>query len=467
LTSTNCLRIIKGLEPTGQCPVSQFCQPFASFGSGAGSPLAPEPVGRNAKKYSTGLREDVCRWIKSLGKLDLVVGIPCYNNEDTIDHVVSVAAEGLKKYFSDLKTAVYVSDGGSLDDTRERAMAAKIPDGINRYVSIYRGIPGKGTSFRAVFETVVKTKAKACVVVDSDLRSISPEWIKALGGPVMEDKADYLTPFYIRHRNDGTITNNIVYPMTRALYGLRVRQPIGGDFGFSGKIARFYINEDVWTTDVAKFGIDVWMTTSAINQGFRVAQTALGTKIHDVKDPAADLGPMFREVISTLFYLMGKYRDKWLKVTGSREVETFHEFDGSAEPPPVTVDFEKLHIEFLDGFEEFHPLYDHVLESGNYKRLKKSVSKLKKTRKLEFPSELWAKVLYDFSMIYQIWARNRRRLVSFMTPLYFGRAAALCEEMAEMDSKAAEDVISKQAEVFEHNKPYLIKRSTMLEEMQV
>jgi glucosylglycerate synthase len=30
---------------------------------------------------------------------------------------------------------------------------------------------------------------------------------------------DLVTPYYHRHKYDGTITNNIVYPLTRSHYG--------------------------------------------------------------------------------------------------------------------------------------------------------------------------------------------------------------------------------------------------------
>ena len=63
-----------------------------------------------------------------------------------------------------------------------------------------------------------------------------------------------MAPLYHRHKFDGTITNGIVYPLTRALYGRRIRQPIGGDFGFSGELARVYLAKPVWGTDVARSG---------------------------------------------------------------------------------------------------------------------------------------------------------------------------------------------------------------------
>jgi hypothetical protein len=99
-----------------------------------------------------------------------------------------------------------------------------------------------------------------------------------------------------------------VYPLTRALYGLDVRQPIGGDFGFSGRVAAHYLRKPVWETDVARFGIDIWMTTTALADGFKVCESFLGAKIHDPKDPGADLAAMFVQVVSSVFDLMQEYR---------------------------------------------------------------------------------------------------------------------------------------------------------------
>ena len=156
-------------------------------------------------------------------------------------------------------------------------------------------------------------------MVDADLRSISPEWIQLLVAPVLERGYDYVAPYYLRHKYDGTITNSIVYPLTRALYGERVRQPIGGDFGFSGRLAGHYLGKPVWDTDVARYGIDIWMTTTAICDGFKVCQSFLGTKLHDAKDPGADLSAMLVQVLGTVFSLMETYEPSLDRVNESRE----------------------------------------------------------------------------------------------------------------------------------------------------
>jgi glycosyltransferase involved in cell wall biosynthesis len=165
---------------------------------------------------------------------------------------------------------------------------------VNRMTIPYHGIPGKGSAFRCVFGVADMLGARACAVVDSDLRSINPEWIQLLVAPILEHGYDYVAPFYLRHKYDGTITNNIVYPLTRALYGQRVRQPIGGEFGVSGRLASHYLTKPVWETDVARFGIDIWMTTTAICDRFRVEQST-GHKLRRPGPISADAGASARD----------------------------------------------------------------------------------------------------------------------------------------------------------------------------
>ena len=137
--------------------------------------------------------------------------------------------------------------------------------------------------------------------------------------PVL-DGYDFVAPYYRRYKLDGTITNTIAYNLTRALYGVKIRQPIGGDFGISLHLVRHYLEQEVWETDVAKFGIDIYMTTAAIVHGFKICQTRLGLKVHGHKDPSADLGPMFRQVVGTIFALMETFEEFWKDVKASHKI---------------------------------------------------------------------------------------------------------------------------------------------------
>ncbi len=406
------------------------------------------------KKYPTALRDRTIKWLNRLKEVDILVGIPTYNNEDTVGYVITQAGLGLHRYYRDLKTAILVSDGGSTDNTRENALITEVPSSVEKHVEIYRGIPGKGTSFRAVFEAAVRLNAKAVLVMDSDLRSITPEWVKFMADPVLHEGYDFLWPFYKRHKFDGTITNMIVYPLTRAVFFRDIRQPIGGDFAFSRRMAEIFISRDVWDTDVARFGIDIWMTSIAIHEARKTAQVYLGTKVHNAKDPAQDLSAMFTQVVSTLFYMIGQYREFWLK---EEETLPIPILETSAEEKPlddIRVSIEKMELEFLDGFKHFEAFYRAILSARAFEGLSQAYLEKASGEPLRFPPELWARIIYDFAATYQTWSRNRRRLVSIMVPLYFGRTAAYAKEVMDKPWEEAEKLIQKQAMVFEGFRDY-------------
>ncbi|OGD25896.1 MAG: glycosyl transferase family 2, partial [Candidatus Aminicenantes bacterium RBG_19FT_COMBO_65_30] len=318
------------------------------------------------------LAEGVRAKIADLKEVDILVGIPSFNSAKTIGHVVRAVEAGLSKYFPDRRALLVNSDGGSSDGTMEAVRQANVDldsvlidlsnrsGGFHKLVTPYHGVPGKGSAFRTVFEIARELNVKACAVVDSDLRSITPEWIELLIKPVLEEDHDYVSPYYMRHKYDGTITNTIVYPLTRALYGRRIRQPIGGDFGFSGKLASFYLDKDVWETDVARFGIDIWMTTTAVANGFKVCQAFLGAKIHDAKDPGTDLSAMLHQVVSSVFNLMEEYAEAWRSIRGSEAVSTFG-FVYSVGLEPIHVNLDKMIEKFQMGVKELAPLYRSFL----------------------------------------------------------------------------------------------------------
>src|SRR3989442_787055 len=251
--------------------------------------------------------------LSGIARADLIVGIPSYNNAKTIAHVVDMARQGLRRSFPALTGVVVNSDGGSEDGTRDIVIEQDTPE-LRVVSGRYTGPSGKGSALHAVFAAVTQLGARAACVVDSDLRSITPDWIERLLRPAIDGRAEYVTPLYIRHKHDGTITNNVIYPVVRALYGKRVRQPIGGDFGFSAGMVRRWLAEDVWQTDVARFGIDVFMTTTALASGATIMQASLGAKLHHPKDPARHLAPMFTQVLTALVDRLRAHRAFWSRV---------------------------------------------------------------------------------------------------------------------------------------------------------
>ena len=404
--------------------------------------------------YHTALRSYTSKRIEEIDSADILVGIPCYNNEQTITHVIQMVTHGLAEHYKDRRSVIFIADGGSTDDTRDVAKEFEIKPWQEKIISIYRGPAGKGSAFRSMFEAAKRLQVKACMVVDSDLRSITSDWVKHLLEPILEKGYQFVSPVYSRYKYDGTITNNIVYSLTRALYGLRIRQPIGGDFAFVGELAAYYIEQDVWDTDVARYGIDIWMTTNAITNNFNICQSNLGVKIHDAKDPAESLGPMFRQVVHTLFVLMEQNEAEWKAIKGSRTVPLFG-LQGSLEPEPIKVNLDRLVTEYKAGFRQFKGLYHDIFCPECFQELRKCASKAK--TKFIMPLTTWVQVLYEIAATFHQWTHNRTQLVNLVTPLYLGRVASFINRTKNMSSSQAEEVVEEQSQVFEDYKDYLIQ----------
>ncbi|WP_052463427.1 glycosyltransferase [Thermotoga caldifontis] len=376
--------------------------------------------------------------IPEIESCDIVVGIPSFNNAATIGYVATTAAGGIKKL--GLKGLIANSDGGSTDGTVDAFLSAdtfELPK-----VSIrYKGIPGKGSAVRALFEIAHRAKAKVFIMLDADLRSVQSWWIERMALPILEERTEYVAPMYLRHKYDGTITNNVCYPLTSALYGVKVRQPIGGDFAVGSSLVETYLKkpERVWESNVARFGIDIWMTTIAINESKKPpVQAALGAKVHDVKDPGKQLQGMFVQVVQTLFELMIEYQNRW------KSVEKLMDIEVHGEQPTQKV--EEIIVDLAGLKEKAKKILGE--------RSKELAEKLSLRREIlesvlqngTLGAREWAETVYDFALVYR--KERNESLVVDLLPFYFARVADFVERTRDMDSLVAEKLIEEQLHIF-------------------
>jgi hypothetical protein len=319
-------------------------------------------------------------------------------------------------------------------------------------------MPGKGSAFRLIFQTANRLNAKVCAIVDADLSSITPEWIDLLVRPVLHSGFDFVAPSYHRHKYDGTITNSVVYPMTRTLYGKKIRQPVGGDFGLSPQLFSRYLERDDWETHVVRFATDVWMTTIAVAEGFRVCQSFLGVKSHGAWNRASGLSDMLQQVVGSVFSLMGEYEPAWMRIEGSEPADLFG-FRYDAGMDPVSVNVERMIEVFRRGCGELGEIWEAVLSAGTFH----SVQAISRNRPapasaFHIDDDLWVRIIYDLAVSHHRHPISRTHLLGSFRPLYIGRVASFVNETREMNADEVEDRIEQLCLSFEHQKPYLIQR---------
>ena len=127
----------------------------------------------------------------------------------------------------------------------------------------YHGIPGKARALHAILSSARDLNARACLVFDGSVRTMTADWVAALARPIVDGEFDFVTPVYVRHPFGGALTKGVVSPLIRALYGLRLRQPAAAEFACTGQLVDHFLHEDLWDRSGSQSGIDIWLATAA------------------------------------------------------------------------------------------------------------------------------------------------------------------------------------------------------------
>ncbi|MCW3996147.1 MAG: cell wall biosynthesis glycosyltransferase [Candidatus Bathyarchaeota archaeon] len=396
-------------------------------------------------------------YLHDIEKADVLVGIPSYNNVLTASYVLSQVTKGLDTYFPNLRSVIFISDGNSKDDTLRSVKRVYLPSGVKLIPAIYFGLSGKGTAVKAIFEAASQLKVKSVALVDSDLRSITPEWMKLLITPTMNGTG-FVTPYYDRFKYDGTITNFLCYPVVTSLFGKEIRQPIGGDFGLSIELVEDLLDSPMWELpDISRFGIDIFETCTALAKGYKIKQALLGVKNHDAKDPSSQLISMFRQVMNTMFTCIEQYEPVWKEIHGVSKTQMFGDASYADRCEAIEVSLQATIEAFKSKYHQYTDIYNLILETD----IRQKFLELHLIDKydVDFPSEIWAKTVYSFiAEFHKTPTFFRMRLIDALRALWIGRVAVFLKETWEKSREEGEEKIVEEAKVFERLKPYLIEK---------
>ena len=386
--------------------------------------------------------------------MDVVVGVPAARDRSgAVEAAVAVQA-GLRAAFPGRAAVAVVL---AADD--EGALPAGAPLPIPRPGARPLAVHGAGGStpeaaLHALLEVALGLGAPACALLEPLPRPAEPGWLHAILDPVLRGEADLVAPAYARGRYEGVLVTGLVYPLTRALFGQRIRQPLGRELAMSRRLVEHLSRDDEWRTDPAHAGADLWVITKALVRECRCAQVFLGPRPAPRAQPP-DLADALAAVLGTVFHEMTLHAARWQRVRGSCEVLTSGEemvADDRAPPP----DPAPLVQAFALGAEDLRRVWGPVLPPQALWEL----SRLQREPPAAFrlPDRLWARIVYDFAVGWRVKAMDRPQLLRSMTPLYLGWVASHVNEVAPLDAAGAAARIERLCEVFEAEKPYLISR---------
>jgi glucosylglycerate synthase len=410
------------------------------------------------------LTDDYLHQLINVGEVDILVGLPTHNNSKTIGSVVNTIQSGILREFPRERTVIVNVDGGSHDGTPALITGVSIDDArpastlyalrtMHSISTKYASSPASEVAFRSILAAAELLRAKACVVISPESANIEPDWLPKLLCPIYRDGFDFVAPTYRRHKFEGLLITNLLYPMTRALYGLRLREAYAPEFGFSGRLGTRFLEQNVWTDGTGETSVELRFTLAAIAGKYRISQAFLGEKIN-VDRNSADLVPALRRTVGALFSALEPDFPFWSAVTRAEAVPT-----AGAEQEmllhQLRVNRKRLREMFSRGVVELESVFQAILSPTTLAELRQ-IARLTEEQ-FCYPAELWVKTVYEFAASYQKSVISRDHIIQALAPLFRGRVVTFLTENRNAVADEVEDNIEKLCVEFERLKPYLLE----------
>jgi glycosyltransferase involved in cell wall biosynthesis len=381
--------------------------------------------------------------------VDLIVGIPSYREAETIGFVTRQVDLGIRQYFSAMNALIVNADNNSDDDTRSAFLSTNTVT-PKKYITTRKGVRGKGNNLYNLFMFCRReiSSLKAVLIVDADLRSITPEWIKFMAEPILKGY-DYALPRYSRHQFDGTITNHVCFPMLYGLVGVNVRQPIGGEFAFSPRVMLSWLDQ-TWLPTTRQYGVDIFMSVNAIVEGFRICEVGLGAKVHNASAPK--LGSMFTQVVTTFFERILSRKADWIGMpVDNPKPKPLFGMKTLAAPQELSVDLRGMKDRLRHEFLSREKLLKKYLSRYIYVNVRRMIDQ----DRYIMGTLMWTQSVFQILFAFDTGTPGvKREIIEALKPLYFARSVTFDYETWKYRIDYAEELILDQAMAFASQKPY-------------
>ncbi|WP_242396327.1 hypothetical protein [Anaeromyxobacter oryzisoli] len=320
--------------------------------------------------------------------------------------------------------------------------------------AIYTGGGGPAAALPALLEVAVSLGAPGSALLEPMPRPADPHWLNTLLSPILTGGFDLVAPAYTRGRYDGVLVTGVVYPLTRALFGQRLRQPLAAEIVVSRRFAERLLREEEWRADASHGGADLWVISLAAGREHGLAQAFIGPRGRARAQPG-DVSLMISTVLGTVFQQMELQAARWQRIRGSLPIPTVGD-DRPPDDPGAPPARGPLVSAFALGWNDLQPLWKVVLPPQTLLALQRIPREPPEAFRM--PDAIWARVVYDFAVGWHARVMDRTQLLQSLTPLYLGWAASYVNEVAPLARAEVDARVERLCAAFEAEKPYLISR---------
>ena len=363
--------------------------------------------------------------------------------------VAAMAAEQLESLFANLTTSFDTDD--LVVATPNDTTGTKFP--TLRVVSTQATNavwPIAASDFINAFNAAKESEARAVLILGPGADSLSPVALRNMANAVSDSQFDLAIPHYSLPANAGLVNSAILYPLTRALFGSRVRYPLAIDIAFSLRMAERLASAAQRFVNQGLSDAILWPVSEAAVIGLGVEEIDVGARA--LPQPAEpNINAILSLVTGSLFADIEAKAAFWQR---PRRVAPERHSHSSGQAIEGDIDIVPMVDAFRLAFTNLQEIWSLVLAPNSLLGLKRL--SVVESPAFRMPENLWARIVFDFLVAYRLRTINRGHLLGAMIPLYLAWVAGHINVVKSGTSPEAhvEAVVS----AFESDKQYIVSR---------
>jgi hypothetical protein len=395
--------------------------------------------------------------IERTGGADIVIGILDRDHQVEGSTAVSVTREALTALSKPLRAIVVCNNG------THSAPPPTETDGEQLVVfTCSLAPPGPAetpqqtvsNAYQSIFAVGSKLGVRACGVIAWQPPPAAGRWIYRLVQPVLDLGFDLVAPCYARQKMEGLLNRSVLSPLHRALYGEQLQNPMGPDFGVSGKLLNQIRGSSSGRRNGKEHSSLASIAAAAASGGLHACESYLGVRTQSATD-WANLSSLLVDVLGVVFLEMEGRAAFWQSVRGSKSLPRFG-LPETLSPDTGSVDIHGMLESFRLGTQNLQDIWGLILPPTSLLELRR-LSRLPEAQ-FRMQDQLWVRIVYDFALGHRLRTISRDHLLRSMTPLYLGWIASYALEMQAVGLSEVDSRLERLAKAYEDNKSYLVSR---------
>jgi hypothetical protein len=300
----------------------------------------------------------------------------------------------------------------------------------------------------------VDHNARAVILLGDPDAAVDPDMLRRLADGIRNARADLVVPRFSLGPTAGLVNSGLLYPLSRALFGADIRFPLPVDAALSLRMCQRLLSSTQRLVSLNLGASLLWPVAEAAIAGFSVREVSAGNTLPPTP-PGEDFNTLFTSVAGSLFSDIDTKATFWQR---ARNLP----LRPPAQPAPPSLESTDSSPEIQAMIESFHLAQNNLQEIWSLVLPPHSRLALKKVAQLSpqtftMEPDLWARIVYDFTLAFHLRTINRNHLLGAMTPLYLAWAASHLRSIADNADRAAH-AIDVNAKAFEAEKSYIVSR---------